>query len=154
EDMALVRHVGNYNLTGDGDPERFLGARGTANLFSVLGVAPMIGRAYTPENEKPGSLRVVLLSHRLWARRFAADPAIVGGTIRLNSEPYTVLGVMPPDFRFPTNEFDLWLPLYIPPEEIQTRLSFDYLSVGRLKPGITLPKLMADLDVISAQLAR
>jgi len=152
--LALVRAVANYNLTGEGDPERFLGARTTANLFSVLGVQPVIGRAFTADNEKLGALRVVLLSHRLWTRRFASDPGVVGRAIRLNGEPYTVLGVMPPAFRFPTNEFDLWVPLFLPPDELQDRVGFNYLAVGRLKPGFTLPQLSADMDVISAQLAK
>lgn len=154
EDLALVRAVANYNLTGDGDPERFLGARSTASLFSVLGVQPIIGRAFTAENEKLGRGNLVLLSHRLWTRRFAADPAVAGRTIRLNGEPFTILGVMPPAFHYPSNEFDLWVPLYIHPDELTSRLDGNYVAVGRLKPRVTLPQLQADLDVISAQLAR
>jgi putative ABC transport system permease protein len=153
EDIALVRHIANYNLTGDGEPERLVGARLSANLFKILGVKPSIGRAFTQENERAGATDVVLLSDRLWRRRFAGDPGVVGRTIRLNGLPYTVLGVMPPNFRYPGSEFELWAPLYIPPDEVQGRFDFNYLAVGRLKPGVTLAQAQSDLDTISARLA-
>jgi putative ABC transport system permease protein len=153
EDIALVRHIANYNLTGDGEPERLMGARVTANLFRVLGVTPAIGRTFTEENERPSTATVALLSDGLWRRRFGGDPAIVGRSIRLNGIPYTVLGVMRPDFRYPSREFELWAPLPVQPEELQVRLSYNYLAVGRLKPGVTIAQTQSDLDTISARLA-
>jgi putative ABC transport system permease protein len=154
EDIALIRHVANYNLTGDGEPERLLGARVTANLFPILGVVPSIGRPFTAiHQEREAEANVVLLSDRLWRRRFASDPAIVGSQIRLNGIPYTVFGVMPPSFRYPTSEFDLWAPLYLPQYALTSRYDFSHLSVARLKPGVTLAQVQADLDTISARLA-
>src|SRR5262249_32066215 len=125
DDIALIRHIANYNLTGEGEPERLLGARVTANLFDILGVYPAIGRPFTEEREhRDPAAYVALLSDRLWRRRFGADPAIVGRSIRLNGRPYTVLGVMPPHFRYPTGDFDLWAPLYLPPDALTSR--YDY----------------------------
>jgi putative ABC transport system permease protein len=154
EDIALVRHIANFNLTGAGDPERLMGARVTANLFTILGVQPAIGRLFGAENEQPGADHVVILSSGFWKRRFGSDPGIVGRTLLLNGEPYTVLGVMGPEFRYPAREFDLWAPLYVPPDEIQTRLSYSYLCVGRLKPGVTVAEAQSDLDMIAARLER
>src|SRR5581483_8755248 len=112
------------------------------------------GRVFTEESERVETLaRVVLLSDGLWRRRFAADPAVVGRTIHLNGLPYTVLGVMPPSFRYPTSEFQLWAPLYFPPSSFQPGDGFNYLSVGRLKPGVALGQAQADFDAISARLA-
>src|SRR5262245_1051449 len=99
EDISLARQVGNYNLTGGQSPERVQGARVTAGLFRVLGVRPMLGRSFTDEEGKIEDK--VVLSHGLWRRRFGADPTIVGQVIRMNGNPYTVLGVMPPDFTYP-----------------------------------------------------
>lgn len=153
EDIALVRHVANYNLTGEGEPERLMGARVTANLFDILGVYPAIGRPFTIEGqEREAAAYVALLSDRLWRRRFGADPAIVGRAIRLNGRPYTVLGVMPPHFRYPTGDFDLWAPLYLPPGTLTSRYDYNHLAVARLKPGVTLAQAQADLDTISARL--
>src|SRR5262249_31151229 len=124
EDIALVRHIANYNLTGEGEPERLQGARVTANLFHVLGVSPAIGRTFTSENENPANAYVVLLSDSLWRRRFGADPGIIGGPIRLNGLPYTVVGVMPASFRYPSREFDLWAPLPLTPDELRERMGY------------------------------
>jgi putative ABC transport system permease protein len=149
----LVRHVANYNLTGDGEPERLLGARVTANLFDILGVYPAIGRPFTAEGQdREAAAYTVLLSDRIWRRRFGADPAIVGRAIRLNGRPYTVAGVMPPHFRYPSAEFDLWAPLYMPPGMLTSRYDYSHLAVARLKPGVTLAQAQADLDTISARL--
>ena len=154
EDVALVRPVANFNLAGDGEPERLLGARSTANLLDVLGVKPRLGRYFSAENERPADIRVVVLSYGLWMRRFGADPAVVGRTIRLSGEPYTVLGVMGPEFRYPSREFQLWLPLYNPPDELQERFQHQYLAVGRLRRGTTLVEAQAEFDTISARLER
>jgi putative ABC transport system permease protein len=153
-DIALVRHIANFNLTGDGEPERLFGARVTANLFSVLGVQPLLGRVFPADAEQPGRDRIALLSHSLWTRRFGADPHIVGRTTRLSGEPYLVAGVMPPGFAYPGAEFQLWVPLTVNPEEIRQRLGYDYLAVARLRPGVSLPQAQAEMDAISARLAQ
>ena len=156
EDIALTRAVGNFNLTGAGVPERLQGARTTASLFSTLRVAPLIGRAFTEEEQADPqrAASVAVLSYGLWQRRFGGDPAIVGHKIRLNGQEAEVLGVMPKSFRYPTRDFELWTPLYYPPEEIKDRQDFSYLCIGRLRPGVTLQHARAQMDVVAAGLAR
>jgi putative ABC transport system permease protein len=156
EDIALTRAIGNYNLTGTGEPERLLGARATASLFSTLRATPLIGRTFTEEDQLDPrrAASVVVLSYGLWQRRFGGDPAMVGRKIRLNGSEAEILGVMRPDFRYPSREFELWTPLYYPPEELRDRMDFSYLCVGRLRPGVTLEQARAQMDVIGANLAR
>jgi len=155
EDLALVRTIANYNLVGDGEPERLQGARISSNLLSVLQVAPALGRSFTPQDDRIGHpANVVLLSHALWQRRFGGDPGIVGRTISLNSEPYTVVGVMGRGFQYPTREFVLWTPLTIDPDDFQTRSNYAYVVVARLKPGVTIAEAQIELNVISSRLAR
>jgi putative ABC transport system permease protein len=154
EELALVRHIANLNLTGEGEPERLQAARVTASLFRVLRVSPALGRTFRDEEEEIGRERVVLLSHRLWQRRFAADPAVVGRGIRLNGEPHIVVGVMGPEFRYPGREFELWTPLTIDPEDYRTRLGYDFLSIGRLKSGVSLEPAQAEMHAVASRLAR
>lgn len=91
-----------FNLTGSGDPQRVAAAKVTANLISTLEVNPMPGRGFLPEDEKVGAHHVVILSHGLWQRQFGSDPTLINRTVQLNGESYTVVGVMPPGFQFPT----------------------------------------------------
>src|SRR5688572_8498946 len=93
EDVGLIQQNSNFNITGDGEPERAIGARSTASMFRVLDIGPIIGRVFTEEEEQDADK--VLLSHNLWTRRYAADRAILGKKILLNGSPYTVIGVMP-----------------------------------------------------------
>ena len=153
ESLALVRHIGNFNLTGAGEPERLQGARVSASLFTVLGTTPVLGRPFTPQEELVGRDTVVILSDRLWARRFGRDPAVIGRKIVLNGEPHEIVGIMPPSFSYPSREFEIWVPLTINPEDYVTRLGYNFLSVGRMRPGVTLAAAQADLDAIAAQLA-
>jgi putative ABC transport system permease protein len=153
EDVALVRTIANFNLVGEGEPVRLLGARVTANLFPLLRVSPLLGRAFTAEENVIGRQRVVLLSHGLWQRRFGGDPAVVGRTVSLSGEPHVVVGVMGPDFRYPGREFELWVPLTVNPDDYRTRMNYAFVCVARLKPGVTLAAAQADMDVLSARLA-
>ncbi len=154
EDIALVRHVASFNLTGEGEPERLQGARVSANLFPVLKVQPVLGRAFREEEDEIGQDHVALLSHRLWQRRFGGDPHIVGKTIRLNGVLHDVAGVMSKEFNYPSREFDLWTLLSINPEDFQTRLGYNFLSVARLRPGVTLQQAQAEMDTIAARLEK
>jgi predicted permease len=143
----------SFNLTGAGEPERFDGQRVSANLFSLLGVEPQLGRAFTADEDKPGS-RVVILSHRMWQRRFGGDATIVGRALNLNGEAYTVVGVMPRTFQFPTQRDDLWVPIAFSADEASQRGSH-YLSViARLKPGVTLLRARAEMSMIAARLEK
>jgi putative ABC transport system permease protein len=91
---------------------------------------------------------VAILSYAFWKRRFGADPSLVGRKIRLNDEAFEVIGVMPPDYRYPTRDFELWTPLYIRPDDFRTRLGGGYLSVARLKPAITIERAQAEMSAI------
>ncbi len=156
EDLALTRAVGNFNLTGAGEPERLLGTRATASLFSTLRVAPLIGRVFTEAEQldPERAASVAVLSYGLWQRRFGGDAAVVGRTVRLNGRDTEVIGVMPPEFRYPSREFELWTPLYYPPQELRNRMDYSYLSVARLRPGVTIEQARAQMGAIGASLAR
>jgi len=154
EDIALLSGVANYNLTGDGEPERLLAARVAANLFTLLRVKPALGRGFTEDENQQGRDHVVILSHGLWQRRYAGDATIVGKTIRLETLPYTVVGVMRPDFQYPTREVQIWTPLTINPADFQTRTGYGHLCVARLMPGVTVEQAQAEVNVISTRLAQ
>src|SRR5262249_32710486 len=106
------------------------------------------------EEETHRDARVAVLSYGFWERRFARDPAVLGRNIQLNGEPYQVIGVMPPDFRYPTVDSEVWTPLFIPPADIQSRFGFYYRAVGRLKPGVSLWQAQAEMSAIMQRLAQ
>src|SRR5262249_54337684 len=136
-----------FNFTGGGEPERMTALRVTADLFSVLGVAPAHGRNFLPEEEQSGRDHVTILSDGLWRRRFGADPNLIGRQIQLSDESYTVVGVLPPGFQF-TQGTELWAPL-----TLRTNSSGHNLSViGRLKRGVSLAQAQASMDTIARQL--
>jgi putative ABC transport system permease protein len=145
----------NYNLTGSGDPKHLRGVAASAGLFSVLGIQPMLGRTFLPDEDSYSSPHVVLLGHHLWSGEFRGDPQIVGKTISLNGDPYYVVGVMPRGFRpLDDNETDLWIPLQqqIRPDRMLWRDQHFLQVVGRLRPGVTLDQARADMNRIAAQL--
>ena len=155
-DLALTRPVGSFNLTGGGEPERLAGARVTASLCTTLGVTPAVGRCFTEAEEhdpaRAGS--VVLLGDALWRRRFGADRGIVGRTIQLNGRALEVVGVMPPAFRYPSREVELWAPLYIPPDALALRRDYSYLAAARLRPGVSIGEAQAQMTAIDTRIAR
>jgi putative ABC transport system permease protein len=149
----------NFNLTGSGEPEALAGVRATANLFATLGIEPRHGRAFLPEEDRPGNNRVVILSDELWRRRFGSDPKIVGQTIILNNEPYAVIGVAPPDFRFPPKDsfyslsaVDFYTPLALPPEEWNNRGPGRYTVIARLKSGFRIEQAQSDVVSLAKRL--
>ena len=152
EDIALTRPIANFNLTGAGTPERLQGARTTANLFSVLRMEPMLGRAFT-EEERRNDARVAVLSYGFWKRRFGGDPGIVGRKIEMNGGAYEVIGVMPAEFRYPSETFELWTPLYIPPDEFRPGMNYQYISVGRIKAGMSVKQVTAEFASIMHSLS-
>jgi putative ABC transport system permease protein len=154
EDIALVRHVANFNLLGAGEPERLFGARVSPNLFKVLGVTPVLGRTFTEEEDEIGRDTVAVLSDGLWRRRFGADRSIVGKTINLSGFPHTVVGVMGPNFQYPGREFQIWTPLIVDPRILSRRSpGYDWLAVARLKRGVNLSQAQAEMDGIAKRLA-
>jgi len=154
EDIAILSALANYNLTGDGEPERLLASRIPANLFPLLRVRPALGRGFTEDENQSGQDRLVILSHGLWQRRYAGDTGIVGKTIRLENIPHTVVGVMSSEFQYPTRDVQIWTPLTINPEDFQTRTGYGHLTVARLKPGVTVLHAQNEVNVISTRLAQ
>lgn len=151
EGMAAL-HRQSYNLTGSGEPERIDGRRVSANLFELLGVQPLKGRWFLPEEDQPGANRVVILSHRLWQRRFASDENIVGKTLTLNGQNFTAVGVMPRQFEFPTREDQLWVPIGFTPEEAGIRTGHYLEVLARTKPGVSRERAQAEMNTIAARL--
>jgi putative ABC transport system permease protein len=154
----------NFNLTGGGRPERVAGLRVSANLFSVLGINPVRGRIFSPAEDKPGAGRTVILSFGLWQRSFGASPNLVNQTVQLNGQTYTVVGIMPSDFKFPpafsttvggseetTSNADLWVPLTT--EDVPLVRDIRNLKmISRLKPGATVPQAQAEINAIASRL--
>jgi putative ABC transport system permease protein len=140
------------NLTGAGEPERLNVDAVTSGLFPMLGVRPSSGRLFLPEEDAPGALKVALVSHALWMRRFGGDPGLVGESIRLNDEKYVVIGILPPDFQFLRKSTELWIPVAFSKQELANR-DAHYLTVaGRLKPGVTLQQAQADMESVARRI--
>jgi putative ABC transport system permease protein len=149
----------NANLTGEGEPERLQGMRVSADFFHTLGVAPYRGRSFLPEEEQAGRDLVVVVSHGLWLRRFGGDPRLLGSTLRLNDQPYLVVGIMPPGFEWGRRygregRGELWTPFALTPERIaEDNRGSEYLDVyARLRPGRSVEQAQADLDRVVAGL--
>jgi putative ABC transport system permease protein len=144
---------GSFTLTGRGTPERIEGARVTASFFSVLGVEPLLGRAFHPDEDRPGAAGTVILSYALWQRSFGADAAIVGQQIILDGDPYTVLGILPQSFQFaPMGQAELWVPLRPSPSQLNQRFMHWLDVIARLKPGVSLEQAQAQMDTMAARI--
>jgi len=141
------------NLTGDGAPERVAMGRGTASLFPLLGVRPVLGRLFLPEEDQEGHEQVALLTYGFWQRRFGRDTHVVGRWLRIDGLPYLVVGVMPRGFSL-GREVDLWTPLSFDATlRSEQRRGAHFLRVlARLRPGATMAQAAADLDVVGARL--
>jgi len=149
-------YYGDFNLASDADaPERVQGAYVTANFFQVLQVSPALGRLFTPEEEQFGKHRVVLLSDKLWQRRFAGSADVIGREIRLGGQTFTVAGVMPRGMPFFDNvpEVELWTPMaFAKDDNMATRNNYYITLVGRLKPGVTIAQAQSDASTIARQI--
>lgn len=144
-----------YNLTAVDHPERLQGTRITASIWSVLRARPQLGNLFVSDTEQWGRHRIVVISETLWRRSFAADPAVVGRTIRLDDENYTIVGVMAASFEFPSVRTELWTPIsYAPGDTMDSRSNHVVDILGRLKAGTTLSQAQADLSVIAEQIRR
>ena len=162
EDFAAAAegNVANLrgNLTGDGEPERADVVTVTANFFPLLGVRPMLGRQFLPEEEALNGPHVVMLSHRLWQRRFAGDPSLVGRTVQIDGVAHEVVGILPRSFtlQLPTEAFqvsdgDLWVPIQFDyGQPLPRNLTF-FTVFGRLAPGVTFEQAQAEMDLIARQ---
>jgi putative ABC transport system permease protein len=157
EDMAAVAAYPGVNLTGNGEPKRLEGHRVSASLFPLLGVSPLLGRTFLAEEDRPGGDRVAILSHRLWQERFGADPSAIGKTVTLDGEVYTVVGIMPPSFRFFSEGYgakpaDLWLPYPFKNYPPFQREVWCFQVIARLRPGVSLAQAQVGMETIARRL--
>ena len=142
----------SFNLADAEDAERIIGARTTAGFFDVFATAPVLGRVFTAEEDQPGREQVVVLSHRLWTRRFGKDPSIVGRPIRLNGRHYEVIGVMPAHFDYTAQSEELWVPIAFTAERKATHDEHYLQAYGRLGPGATAQQALSELTRNAADL--
>ncbi len=156
EDMAIYRGW-DANLTGGGLPERTLAYRVSGNMFGLLGVPAALGRTFSDADLAQGNDRLVVLSHGLWARRFGADPTLVGRSISLNGNEHLVVGIMPADFEFPIFNFkgDLWTPLLVTPEwsQVARSRSPSVVAIGRLSKDSSLEATQAAAAAVMDEVA-
>jgi putative ABC transport system permease protein len=150
-----------FDLTGAGEPERIEAMAVSSSLFETLGVAPLLGRVFTPDEDRPGDDRVALLSHSFWQRRYGGGAQAIGSTLRLNEKLYTIVGVMPPGFDFPASAASvedppaLWIPIAFTPQQIADRAAdFGTHVIARLKPGISLYQARADVARVAEEFQR
>ncbi len=153
ETMGVSRGL-SVNMIGQGDPELLEGAAMTADVLPMLGVQPLIGRLFTPEEDRSGAPGTLLLSYRLWQMDFGGDTGVVGRKIRLDDKTYTVIGVMPRDFHFPNRAADIWTPMRFEEEDFQDRNNNYLHAFARLKRGVSLDQAKAELAVVTGQLKR
>ena len=152
EGMAAVSQV-SFNLSGDGEPLKVEARRVTADFFPLLGIAPQLGRAFRPEEDKPGSGRVAILSHGLWRSRFGMDPGVVGRDILLSGERYSVIGVLPRSFQFMESYVGLWVPAALDAEELANHGAHYLTVVARTRRGVTQEEADADLAAIATRIS-
>ena len=153
EGTSLYTWDGRINTSGVGEAETAVYVSTQANFFSVLGVQPRIGRTFATGEDAAGKNHVVVLSYGFWQRHFAGRPNILGNPLALDSESYTIIGVMSPDFNFPPAT-DLWTPMDMTPKALGERGSHSYRAVARLKPGVPLSQARADLVTIAKRLEK
>jgi putative ABC transport system permease protein len=143
----------DFNLVGDGEPEKIGGAGTTANLFAVLGVQPLLGRTWRPDEDVPGT-RVAVISHGLWLRRFGGDASLVNRAVQFNGFSYTVIGVMPPRFQTIAPNLEVWVPANFTTAQLADSGSHYLWVVARLKAGVALAQANAELEAMASRLQR
>jgi len=163
--------LSSFNLTSGGDPLQIDGGRATPDLFSLLGIKPLYGRGFSSEEGQPGRNYVVILTHGLWQRRFGSNQSILGEQITLYSSPldssssqaaapqqtsrdtYTVIGILPPDFKVPGVKAELWVPLVIDQNNL-SRARLGLRVIGRLKPGVGFSQAQAEMSTIASRIEK
>lgn len=144
----------NISEHSGAQPERLLSASVTPRFLEVLGVAPRLGRGFVPAEEHFGGPRAVLISDRLWRRRFQADPQAIGQVLRIESSAARIVGVMPASFQFPSRDVDIWQAVPMDAPYAQDRSSTWFTAIGRLRLGISPAAARADLDIVQGRLGR
>ncbi len=154
QSMAIYRNQ-DYNVTGTAEAERLSGYMISAGFFSTLGVQPVLGRAFRPDDDQVGAAPVVILGGGLWMRKFGSSAEVIGKSLTLNGKSYTVVGVIPPGFTFYGHDRDVYTPIgqWNDPSFHDRRISVSAHCIGRLKPGVTPEQAQAEMDVVSRNLA-
>jgi len=158
ESIAATTGCCAYVMLGEGEaPTRLTSLHVSATYFDVLGATPALGRTFVSGEDTEGRDHVVVLSHKLWASRFGADPTLIGRSIRLDGQPYTVVGVMPAGGAFDRTHTEIWLPLAVGPDRMNRGshwlLTITGAALGRLKPGVTVAQARAEMEAIGARLS-
>ena len=151
-DMSIVSMTFRTAYTGDGEPEELTQQIVNATLFPMLGVNAAVGRVFTPDEDRPNANRFVLLSDRLWRRRFAADPNVINRSIRLGGNPFTIVGVMPPGFSILDRNVDIWVPVGFSAEARTPRGRWT-MVIARLKDGVTFKQAQDDMTGVANRLS-
>ncbi|MGH9435346.1 MAG: ABC transporter permease, partial [Terriglobia bacterium] len=147
----------NFDLTGAGQPEHLVGFRVSSGYFPLVGVKPILGRWFLPSEDKPGASHVVVITENLWEGAFGSDPKLIGKSIALDGENYTVVGVMPSSFQLPNTAPDLWTPLALTPAQLDPVKERDHqwLSMAaRLRPGVTMTQAQTAMNSMARRLMR
>jgi putative ABC transport system permease protein len=153
DSIVAVRTNESFNLSGAGEPERLQGRLVSAEFFSTLGIKPLVGRGFLPEEDRPGATPAVILSYEFWQRRFGADPGLIGQQLTLNNQSFTVVGIAPPNFQFGM-EADVTVPIGLQAERYRVRGADPGVRpvVARLKPNVSLQQAETELNLIAARL--
>ncbi|UCC30283.1 MAG: ABC transporter permease, partial [Phycisphaerales bacterium] len=153
EEIAVFRRK-SFTLLGGDEPERISGARVSAAFFPLLRIEPALGRSLRPEDDLAGAENVCLLGHGIWQRRFGGDPGLVGNTLTLDGTSFTVVGILPPGFRFPiaVSEADVWTPTALDSDFLAQRGAHFPRAFARLRSGRTLTQAQAEMDTIARRL--
>ncbi|PYT41096.1 MAG: hypothetical protein DMG45_14885 [Acidobacteria bacterium] len=150
-EMGCYAHISQgFNLTGEGEPQRVLGSYASAGLFPLLGIRLAAGRYFIAEEDRAGSSPVVILSHHLWQSRFGGDAAVIGRTIKLDNQRYTVVGVLPADFRL-LRWPDLWMPIGQYGDDLTEHVHHAFIGVARVKTGVTLAQARDEVVRLNQQ---
>ncbi|HWN11672.1 MAG TPA: ABC transporter permease [Pyrinomonadaceae bacterium] len=139
-------------MSGRGEPERVFAPGASANFFTVLGVEPLLGRTFQPGDDKQGAPRVTVLTYGMWQRRFGGDQNILGQSLTINGDPYTIVGVLPASFQFALRNADLWRPYQPTEAQLSRRFMHGTNLIGRLKPGISAAQAQSELSVIAKRI--
>ena len=151
--MAAHHPLGT-NLVGAGTPVRLEGVGVTADLLPLIGVQPLLGRLFHADDDRTGAPGTMVLSYGTWRSVFAADPNVVGRSVRLDDHPYTVIGVMPAGFAYPSRDTQVWTPIRMSEEDLQDRTNSFFTVVARLRPGVSLAAAQSEMTAIAGGLER
>src|SRR5882724_7114242 len=154
-EQIVAHYSQGFNLTGVNEPERLQGTFVSPDMFTALGINPMLGRNFLPDEDQAGHDQVVILSHRLWERRFGSDQSLIGKSLTFDGQAVTVVGIMPASFMFPSRQTDVWKPLVFTPDLLteNNRGSHFLTVIGRIKTDATLQEAQSEMAGLGQQIS-